>query len=415
MKGAIVCRLSSRKAVEIAEVRGLTLRIAQLIQTVDVRSGGTSTAFLNSLAALRTRPGLSVRAFSQPPPADDPAWETINAARDQWVLTAGVGRGLWPGPLGRSVIGAIGRGEMDLLHIHGVWSPDLLGAALACLKRGVPYVWEPHGMLVREAYAQKRWKKEAFMLLGMRRALRGAAGLVFVTSEERETSLIPSGVGPEKLHVAPLPVQVPLMCVDAGFHARARDRFGIPHNAPCVVFMGRLHPVKRIEWIFEAAEYASRTLPELRLLLVGGGDDAYVRELKDDLATREFDASRAIFAGWVHGDDKWLALAAGDVLTLNSVHENFGFVAVEALCVGAMPVLTSNLALAAELRVGNVAEIAAPDTLELSKAWERAIAGNRANPVLERGRAWLREHLSVEAVGERLERVYRAVRGGSGD
>ena len=51
---------------------------------------------------------------------------------------------------------------------------NLLAAARACLRAGVPYVWEPHGMLVREAYAQKRWKKELFMALGMRRALCGA-------------------------------------------------------------------------------------------------------------------------------------------------------------------------------------------------------------------------------------------------
>jgi glycosyltransferase involved in cell wall biosynthesis len=149
-----------------------------------------------------------------------------------------------------------------------------------------------------------------------------------------------------------------------------------------------------------------------RLLLIGGGDDAYGQSLRQHARRVTGGDDAVVFAGWVQGEDKWRALAAGDVLTLNSLHENFGFVAVEALCVGTMPVLTSNLAIAAEMRAGGVAEVCEPAAPDLAEGWSRALTANPGGAVLERGRAWVREHLGLEAVGKRLLDVYQqAMRG----
>ncbi len=378
------------------------MRIGQFIQCVDATAGGTSTAFLNTLDALRTRPELVLRAFCTPPQAGDPAWQQIRSHPEEFTCVAGYGRALGPGPLGRAVVAAIESGEIDLLHIHGLWSPDLMAAGLACVGRNVPCVWEPHGMLAREAYAQKRWKKELFMALGMRRALTGVAALVFVTADEREQSIIPRAIGTDRTRVVPLPVTMPPMLVTHEMRAAARVRFGLPADAPVVVFMGRFHHVKRIDLAMRAL--ASCGVPDARLLLVGGGEEeADLRSLATSLRI----ADRVVFAGWVMGDDKWLALAAADVLTLNSIHENFGYVAVEALCVGTAPVLTSNLAIAPELAAAGVATIAEPNERSLAEALAAALAQRNWSATLDRGGAWVREHLSPAAVGATLLALYQ--------
>ncbi len=384
------------------------MRIGQFIQCIDVTAGGTSTAFLNMLAALRTRPRLNLHAYCTPPVDGDPSAAEVARRPNDFTCVKGYGRAIGPGPLGRAVVADVEARKFDLLHLHGLWSPDLMAAALACARMGIPYVWEPHGMLIREAYAQKRWKKELFMSLGMRRALRGSAALLFVTTEERDHSRVPSGIHRQKQHVIPLPVQMPGFTPDQAYRLRARTRFELPPAAPCVVFMGRLHPVKRVELAIRAASIAAKQLPDLHLLLIGGGDEPYVQSLRQ-LANDSPMKGRIHFAGWVQGDDKWLALAAGDALTLNSVHENFGFVAVEALCVGTMPVLTDNLALADELKRGGVAIIAQGTETTLAAAWVEALHANRAAPIGDRGRAWVAANLSTAAVGERLETLYDSI------
>lgn len=384
------------------------MRIAQLIQTIDATAGGTSTAFLGTLAALATRAELSVHAFCARPADGDPAWAVVNAAPARFTLAA-YGRSIRPGPLGRAVADAARAGSFDLLHMHGLWSPDLLAAGAACRRAGIPYVWEPHGMLVREAYNQKRLKKEVFMAMGLRATLKAAAAMVFVTPEERDHSLIPAGYPRERLHAIPLPVEPPKFPIDAPFRAAARARFGAKPGEPVVVFLGRLHPVKRVEIAIRAlATFTPQERP--RLILVGGGEEAYERTLRELAASLNV-AEWCVFSGWVRGDDKWAALAAGDVLTLNSLHENFGYVAVEALCVGSVPVLTRNLAIAGELHEAGLAEICEPQPADLGKAWQRAIARVRQQPeaVLNRGRAWVDEHLAPSAIGVRLAGLYQGI------
>lgn len=381
------------------------MRIGQLIQTVGVQGGGTSTAFLATLAAIRTRPDLEVRAIALRPPAGDPAWQVINARPDHWTLADAEGRNLRPGELGARAAQLVRSRAIDLLHIHGLWSPDLLAAARAASAAGIPCIWEVHGMLVREAFAQKRWKKELFLAAGLRRALRSAAAVLFVTDHERDDSILPSGIGPERCAVVPLAVELPVKPITPEYRREARARFGVPPDAPCVVFMGRFHHVKRIELTLAAVARLDGDLADTRLLIIGGGDATYTNELKA-LAQRLNLGERINFAGWVQGEDKWRALAAADALALNSLHENFGYVAVEALCTGTRPVLTTNLALAETLGAAGLAETAAPDEASLAAALSRALRRQDQAELLASGPRWVDEHLSPGAVGALLGALY---------
>lgn len=378
------------------------MRVGQLIQAIPQSSGGTTTAFLGTLAALSAA-GIPWRAFAQRPAPGDAALDRVAERPEAWTLAerAGVTR---PGDLGRAAASAIARGDIDVLHIHGVWCADYLVAAKACRRAGVPYVWQPHGMLLTEAVAQKRWKKELFLAMGGRAALRAASSVLFVTGDEREHSPLPSGVDAERRDVVPLAVEMPGASADSAMRRRARERFGLPLDAPVVSFMGRLHPVKRIDMLIEAVAGVSRGGKPAHALIAGGGDAALEASLRAQAARLGL-AERVRFAGWVNGEDKWLALAAGDALSLQSVHENFGFVAVEALCVGTLPVLTSNLSLAAELSAAGLCVVAEPSASGLGEALGAALERDGAG-LQACGAGYVAANYSFEAIGGRLGAVY---------
>jgi len=69
-------------------------------------------------------------------------------------------------------------------------------------------------------------------------------------------------------------------------------------------------------------------------------------------------------------------------------------------------VLTSNLALAPELKSGDVAVISEPNAPALAAAWSAATRRNRQSPCTIPGREWVRRHLSAEAIGARLDDLY---------
>lgn len=390
------------------------IRIAQVSPSVDAPSGGTTTAFLGVLSATRAQPGLDVRAVSTAPPEGDPNWQSIR--HDQvgrgaaaWLLAPDAGRTLFPAALGRETAAAVRSGQFDLVHLHGIWSPDLLHIAAAAHKTGVPYLWQPHGMLVRTAVAQKRLKKELFLAVGMAKALRNAAALIYCTAEERDQSRPPSGIPASRQHVVPLPVEVPAdLPPRPEMAAAARKRFNLPAAAPAVVFMGRLHPVKQVELTLQAVAIASKSIPDLHLVLIGDGEPDYVSALKAAAAQLGI-ADRVRWPGFVLGSEKWTSLAAGDVLTLNSKHENFGFVAVEALCVGTAPVLTSNLALAPELAAAGGGVSCEPTAAALAAAYVQTLGNPDRDSMVRRGREWVDAHLSAHAVGSTLTALYRSV------
>lgn len=402
------------------------MRVCVVTMSVHAEGGGTSTALLNTLAALRTQPDVSYTVYTDRPPTGDPAWQTINAdeesgggdgegaaRRFRWRLADGIGRGLTPGSLGRLVAADLrARGDaatghsFDLVHIHGLWSADLLAAAKAAHAAGIPYVWEPHGMLVKDAFNTKRLKKELFLFMGLRKALRRAKKLVFITSGERQTSVFPCGSCRHNAAVVPLPVDFPPLPPRSELRARGRAKFGLAPDDQVIVFMGRLHPVKRIEMTLQAFARIAPANPRARLLLMGSGEEPYVASLKA-LAQRLGLADRVVFAGWVSGMDRWAGLAAAECLTLNSMFENFGYVLPEALAVGTGIVLTDNLALAQEVIAADAGIVVKPDDESLAAGLAKGLAYREGDPQLLLGERWVRLTFSLEAVGARLYTLYR--------
>ncbi len=400
------------------------MHVCVVTMSVHAEGGGTSTALLNTLAALRTQPDIAFTVYTLRPPAGDPAWATINAdeetgggegeRRFRWRLAEDVSRGLRPRSLGRLVAdGLHRRGEAatghshDLVHIHGLWSADLLAAAKAAHAADIPYVWEPHGMLVRDAFNTKRFKKELFLAIGLRPALRRAKKLVFITSGERATSVFPCGSCRHRGAVVPLPMDFPAdLPPREELRRRGREKFGLGAGDEVAVFMGRLHPVKRLEMTLHAFARVAPKRPKARLLLMGSGEEAYVASLRA-LAERSGVADRVVFAGWVSGEDRWAGLASAECLVLNSTRERFGLVVPEAMAVGTGVVLTEDLPFAHEIIGADAGIVVKPNDEALAAGLMKGLGYRPDHEQVVRGGAWARQTFSPEAVGVRLYQLYR--------
>lgn len=378
-----------------------TIRVAHVIEGLTSQAGGPTTAFLALIDAAAGRPELQVRAFAPAPPADDPIHERFAAhPAGRLTLTPPAGR-LAPGGLASTLAPLLGSGAFDRVHMHGLWCRDYLPIARAAERARVPVLYQPHGMLIREALDRSRVKKRVFLAAGLKGALARAGLLLFATEHEREGSWTP---GAPPARVVPLPVEAPPDTPEA-LRAEGRARLEVGSDARLVVFLGRLHPVKRLELLIDAVARA----PGAPLLaLVGDGERDYARSLRARAEAAGL-ADRLRMPGWVSGRDKWSALAAGDALVLCSVHENFGYTAPEAAALGVPPVMTSNLSLADEIARAGVGPVADPTPESLAEAIGQALSDADA-PSRARRVAWVRESFSEEAVGRMLLEAYTVMR-----
>jgi glycosyltransferase involved in cell wall biosynthesis len=220
----------------------------------------------------------------------------------------------------------------DLCHVHGVWNvPEWYASHLARLTR-VPYVISPRGMLQPQAIQIGRWRKAAALALLDGRNLKRAS-LLHATSDQEAGALRDLAFGPP---IAVVPNGVDLR--EAG-HARggSRTRLGISPDAFVVLFLGRMHRIKRLDLLVGAFVELLATHPGAHLVLAGPDEQGLLQGLQRRLAGHA-DHLHAI--GTVHGGDKWALLKEADVMVQCSDSESFGLAVVESLASGVPVVAT---------------------------------------------------------------------------
>jgi glycosyltransferase involved in cell wall biosynthesis len=187
-------------------------------------------------------------------------------------------------------------------------------------------------MLQPQAIQLGRWRKAAALALLDRRNLKRAA-LLHATSDQEAGALRSLAFG--------TPIAVIANGVDPCEAGKAsggfRLRLGIPPDAFVVLFLGRMHRIKRLDLLVEAFAELRATHPGGHLVLAGPDEQGLLPGLQRRLSAHA-DHLHAI--GAVHGGDKWALIKDADVMVQCSDSESFGLAVVESLASGVPVVAT---------------------------------------------------------------------------
>jgi glycosyltransferase involved in cell wall biosynthesis len=289
-------------------------------------------------------------------------------------------------------------GHADVCHIHGLWNVPEWWAAYLARGARVPYVISPRGMLQPQAMERGRWRKAAAFALFDRRNLRGASTL-HATSEQEAGALRQLDFG---VPIAMVPNGVDLHGADdvsGGFRAR----LGIPFDGFVVVFLGRLHRIKRLDLLADAFAALRATHRSAHLVLAGPDEDRLAPDLLRRLAEH---AAFVHLTGDLHGADKWALLKDADVMVQCSDSESFGLAVVESLASG-VPVVVTRTCPWSEVEAqgcGFWVEQTAPAIAAALR--ELADDPRRRALMGERARAFARERYSWDAIAPQMARIY---------
>ena len=219
----------------------------------------------------------------------------------------------------------------DICHIHGLWTVPAWIAARMARQMNVPFVVSPRGMLHPAALQRHRLRKKvAFQLLD-RQHLNHAVR-VHATADE-EADILRGIVDPGRIVTIPNGVDVSAADRATG---GARRKLGIPDTDPVIVFIGRLHPIKRLDLLLDAVARVRERHPSTHLVLGGPDEGALVT-----LGSRLDKLGPAVhLTGPLNDDDKWSLLREATALVLCSDSENFGMSVVEAMAAACPVVVT---------------------------------------------------------------------------
>jgi glycosyltransferase involved in cell wall biosynthesis len=282
--------------------------------------------------------------------------------------------------------------EFDVVLVLDVYSSVSVLAARAAERARVAYVLQALGTLPATRERGRALAKRSFQVLWGRRTVRAATACLYLSELERSEYLA-HGAAPERLHPLPPPLELP----NPGDVPRA--------PAPTVLYLGQLHPIKRVDVLIEAFARLKETLPKARLEVIGAAS-AHGNDLKARAARLGLGDAVA-FRGLIPEEEKGRALAAAHVFALLSAAEGLPVTPLEALACGTPVVLSPGCGLpeidgVAGIVCDGTAAGAAEALLTLLSDPKRAAAAGEAGRSLA---ARYRREVVVAELVELLERL----------
>jgi glycosyltransferase involved in cell wall biosynthesis len=213
--------------------------------------------------------------------------------------------------------------------------------------------------------------------------------------------LIGWGVPDHRISVIPNGLDIGRYAFAPTARHRERAALGIADDEVAIGAVGRLHPIKRLDWLLAASAGVLRTTPA-RLVIVGGGECD--RALRSQAAALGIE-HRVHFLG-ERGDVPSL-LSALDVYAAPSAEETFGLAVVEALCAG-LPAVVGACPAIDGLDLPQVARVTDPRSLETSLA--RMVRAARGAPPRPRTPPdAIAAHMDIGRVAEHVDNLYQYV------
>jgi poly(glycerol-phosphate) alpha-glucosyltransferase len=244
----------------------------------------------------------------------------------------------------RRCVGEHIREGVQLLVIHGMFRYHTQWAASLARAANIPYWIVPHGALDPWVFSYRSFQKRAWMRLIGSRMLRGAKSVIVTTA--REANKAANYLAGCNVRVVHLPVQHAAVGDREGARHLVRKQLGIPAYARILLFLGRLHPMKRVIETIDAVQGAN--LPDVHLVIVGPSSPGLS---EDDCRRHAYEVeNRNIHVVGPHfgaAKDRWF-LGADGFISL-SHRENYNYSAAEALSFGLPVILSPGNDLAPEL------------------------------------------------------------------
>jgi glycosyltransferase involved in cell wall biosynthesis len=365
------------------------------------RYGGPPRSILGLCRALGDA-GVDVEVFTttanghEPLPAA-PAGTVYDGVRVRYFTLAWPKR-YWRGAGLRSALER-SMASADLVHVHGVWNMTGWAGAACARAAGVPYVVSPRGMLQPVAMERHRTMK-SLAYWGIERGNLRSAAFLHATSplEARELTAygppvvsIPNGVAPADASPA---------AVD-----RLRERAALTPADEVVTFLGRLHPIKRLDLLADAFAAVRHSRPNARLVIAGPDEGGY-RARIEALFAPIADATR--WLGAVDAETTSALFAASQAVVQCSDSESFGLSIAEALTAG-VPVVVTKRSGWTDVDTNGCGFSVAHEPVAIADGLLRLL-DNRADAAAmgARGRAWARRVFAWDAIGRAMRDAYEA-------
>ena len=232
----------------------------------------------------------------------------------------------------------------DLIIVHGPYAHAFQLVASYARRTATPYAVVLHGGLDPYVFSYRRVRKHLWLRFVGRRFLTEASSVICATDAEAVKALsIHADIRPMVVH---WPVQVCPQRVNGDSAANTiKARLGLRQDVRLALFVGRIHPVKRVLELAKAFTLSAGPLG-WALLIVGPPSVAISAKHIQEVCA---ESPGCVYVGPKYGEELAMYYEAAEVLFCLSVKENFGYAVAEACAAGVPVAVSSGVDLATEI------------------------------------------------------------------
>jgi len=184
--------------------------------------------------------------------------------------------------------------------------------------------------------------------------------------------------------------------------AALRARAGLHEGEAVITFLGRLHPIKRLDLLAEAFAIVQHARPRARLLIAGPDEGGYKQQVEALFAPV---AGTTRWLGSVNDEESAALLASSDVLVQCSDSESFGMSVAEALA-AAVPVVVTKRSGWAEIDAIRCGCSVAHEPVSIADGILRVLGHPDRAGLRARAAAWAKKTFAWDVVGTSMRDAY---------
>ncbi|MDX2189514.1 MAG: glycosyltransferase [Bacteroidota bacterium] len=297
--------------------------------------------------------------------------------------------------------------KYDLVHITAVWNFPVWAASFCCNLFGIPYIISPRGTIYPETIALKSTNlKKLYYQLVAKRCLEKASYIHFTSDDEAESV------------VKHLKLKTKYQVIANGIDLNAFQKSSehpITHYFPDLTgkeylfFIGRIHPKKGLDILYQAFAKVIKVYPDLKLVIAGPDNDGYKAELVA-LSNHLNISNSIIYTDNIEGDAKKAAFQGASMFLLSSYSENFGMTVIESLAMACPIIISNKVGIAPNIESNHAGKVVQVDENELSEA----IIELKHNPsqkelYIKNGLTLVKNQFSIDSVSNSFIELYRKI------
>ena len=300
--------------------------------------------------------------------------------------------------------------QYDLVHMHAYGTFQNIVLYYYCRKYEIPYIIDAHGSV--PYFIKKIFIKKLFDKFIGKSILKNASFLLAESKKgiEEYKKIIPDLLDSKLRIVYPsFDLEEFKSLPDWG---RFRKSQGLSSEINIVMFVGRLNPIKGLEFLIRSFAKLASNSPNSKLYIVGEDEGTGYRASLIDIIKEYQMEDSVVFSGFLTGYDKLSAIMDASVLVQCSRQEQGPRVPFEAVLLGTPVIVTQDTGsgeIVTQFDAGHVVEY--NNTEQLSESLQSVIdnledARNRTNKAAIK----IKKNMSLEKVVIQYQELYVAAK-----